>query len=1327
MHHKTANSREGFWRSRLMGNINKFMVRFLSPHTSEIIRTMAHGRLFASRTVRTEPRVNSAGRRALFWRILLPTLLLAVVTLPVHAGTLTPATGGGAIPSETVGGAFTALAGPVYEEAVAGEVGTGTIVLQLPAGFEWNTAASPTMLVEKLGNGGSNINQVASGTRIAATSVTAQQITFTITHRSTGNNNRNRITFENLAVRPLQTSPEASGDIVHAGTSVINSVATNVTSWGYLEQVPLQGNVALTANGQAISPVAAGVDEPVLFESTVFSCAVAPQWRDTWIIDGTSEQALFTDDACTRSPISRIESFATIGTYEVSFRSEYCTSFSAGTCAGWQLVGESSITIEVGNNVEPADAQLVLEYRMEARDWDGTADEIADTSGSAYHGVSENADSAVATPADPADPGTCRYGDLTGAGRVQGPVPAELNNEHEFSATLWLRMAAGTDASILAIGDLDGGSAERFELYQDSSGDLAARIRYDNGTQTLLTSAGSLVFDGAWHHVAVTRHFEPAAGNKTRVVERLYVDGAIVDPGASTEYPSGQWPASGLLRTATGNLHLAGFPSGARAGSLDLDELRLYTGGLTEAEVNAIKDIVNRCGYPAAFLVQVPATASVCAPAEVAISVLDGFGDLVPYYDGVAQLSTSSGRGLWSLVDANGSLSGTTTDDGADDYAFVVADGAAAVLGLSNQSADDLVISVIDSVAGISGSSAVLDFRENAFELVANDGLGNEVVAGRPHALQLRALRQDPSTGQCGLNTQYDGAIGLKLWLDRTAADPGGVAPEIGGVALPDAMPAGNNVTGNFSAGQADLTMAAADVGQYSIVALDDSSGLVEDETGTPRPVQGQSGLLTARPFGFAFSNIALGGVGNPGGATPAGSIFGPAGATFGLRLLAVGHQPSNDADDDGVPDAGVVLSVVGVTPAFAADGALSVGAFIPSEGVAGGLGGANVSFVGGDFINGEADLAELHYSEVGAVSLQAATTGYLGTSYNVSGRSGVIGRFTPAELAVTANTPFIENGCNATFSYLGQELDYLTAPEIVITPRNVQGATTQNYADFSGAGGANWWRITNDIVPNYVDMSADFPNATLEIDHSGASHAPGAHQPSGVDAEVTMVFAGPFSYAWKANTGTPPAPQQAPFDSELYVYFNVVDADGIGYDGGADIGCEDEGNNCYSLRLRFNDAETQRHGRLRLPNAHGSELLDLKVPLRTQYFASANEGFVDNINDDCTQNLRLTLTPATLSCAFEDGTTSGIGCGEAKAGRNWADPVIGGDFNLWLRAAGATGSAELGVDGSAANLPLWLRYDWDNNGDHDNWPSGITTFGIYSGNERQIDRRERW
>src|SRR5574341_720708 len=106
------------------------------------------------------------------------TFLLAVMcvlcsTLAL-AASVTTATGGGAIDNSTAGSTFTNLTGPVITESASSDIGNGTIILNIPSGFEFDTTANVTVLVTKLGGGPASkqINNAAGGASLTVTSIT---------------------------------------------------------------------------------------------------------------------------------------------------------------------------------------------------------------------------------------------------------------------------------------------------------------------------------------------------------------------------------------------------------------------------------------------------------------------------------------------------------------------------------------------------------------------------------------------------------------------------------------------------------------------------------------------------------------------------------------------------------------------------------------------------------------------------------------------------------------------------------------------------------------------------------------------------------------------------------------------------------------------------------------------------------------------------------------------------------------------------------------------------------------------------------------------------
>ena len=169
-----------------------------------------------------------------FWILFLVVLicLFGISSEVLATVTVTSATGGSAISADTTGGSHTSLTGPIISEGATADIGTGTIILNVPSGFVFDTGGtSPTVLVTRTagnGNDNRNINDLASGSTIAVT-ITTTTLTITIT-AATSNSVINSLTWQNVRVRPTAGTPLASGNITKSGTSSITGVTAGSTN-----------------------------------------------------------------------------------------------------------------------------------------------------------------------------------------------------------------------------------------------------------------------------------------------------------------------------------------------------------------------------------------------------------------------------------------------------------------------------------------------------------------------------------------------------------------------------------------------------------------------------------------------------------------------------------------------------------------------------------------------------------------------------------------------------------------------------------------------------------------------------------------------------------------------------------------------------------------------------------------------------------------------------------------------------------------------------------------------------------------------------------------
>jgi len=725
------------------------------------------------------------------------------------------------------------------------------------------------------------------------------------------------------------------------------------------------------------------------------------------------------------------------------------------------------------------------------------------------------------------------------------------------------------------------------------------------------------------------------------------------------------------------------------------------TGGSTNIhEIDGLKicaTYLNSMNPLQRFDIAVAATASTCTPTTVTLTAKDASNATLTGYTGSLSLTTSAGHGDWSLVTGGGVLNNGAADDGIASYQFVAADNGVVTLQLSNPHADDLTIGAVDASLPASVSTSIpVGFRDDVF-VITPDPIQ---VAGRDQAMTAALWRRDSVSGNCAIATGYAGGVGLKAWLSRDLLDPGGAAPTIGAVSLPNALPGADILNLTFAAGQASFNLASSDVGKYSLNLRDDSSGFAKDAAGNPRPIDGSSTPLTTRPFGLAVNGITGGSGANPGADTPAGAIFTRAGVDFQATVSGVRWQVGDDLNNDGIPDAGANLADNPVASSYAWPTTLSaVAPFQPATGVLGTL--ANGALTAAAFSGGRATPTTLQYSEVGSMTLQAQATGFLGTAgADIGGNGGVVGRFTPDHFTVAYNAPQFQAACLAGgFSYLGQAFDYVTAPVMTVQARNQGGGVTSNY---SGA----WWRLTETSVSG---KSYTAETGTLD---TGLLPATDPVVTAGVGGSGTLTFSSGGGLGFFRNA---PA---APFDAEISLAIDVIDSDGIAFAGNpARFGTPAAGNG-----IAFNGGKAMHWGRLELENTYGPELIGLTLPLVVKSFDGT--AFVPNGLDSCT-----TLAPAQLAMASPVGTVPAPGPLQVNPDNPntttaTLGPFAGGVSSLALSAPGDGGDGWVDLRANLAAMP-WLRFDWDGNGVHDNDPAARASFGIYKGRPRLIYQRE--
>lgn len=354
---------------------------------------------------------------------------------------------------------------------------------------------------------------------------------------------------------------------------------------------------------------------------------------------------------------------------------------------------------------------------------------------------------------------------------------------------------------------------------------------------------------------------------------------------------------------------------------------------------------------------------------------------------------------------------------------------------------------------------------------------------------------------------------------------------------------------------------------------------------------------------------------------------------------------------------------------------------------------------LGTSFASGALAADTATYNNVGSFALQLIDTSFSSvdavpgdTPPNCAGQyaCGVtvnVGRFVPDHFAVSSyNTPVFGSACGS-FTYIGQAFNYVTAPVITVTAQDFANNTTTLY-NTTGS----WFRITNASLTGKA-----YSAATGTMDVSGLP---------GTDPVIASSGLGVGTLTFGSGTGllfTRSTPAQ--FDADISLAINVIDADGVTYASNpARFSTATLGNG-----IAFNNGKPMRFGQLALGNALGSEVLDLPIPIYTQYWNGTS--FVTNTLDSCT-----TITASNIALSnYQGSITSGnlgishisisgafnAGIGTLKLTKPSPTPTTNGSVDLCV---------DLGGDATCVATPAGMSY----------------LQGVWSGTTYTLDPRAR-
>jgi len=309
-------------------------------------------------------------------------------------------------------------------------------------------------------------------------------------------------------------------------------------------------------------------------------------------------------------------------------------------------------------------------------------------------------------------------------------------------------------------------------------------------------------------------------------------------------------------------------------------------------------------------------------------------------------------------------------------------------------------------------------------------------------------------------------------------------------------------------------------------------------------------------------------------------------------------------------------------------------------------------------------------------------TNGQYGCKFGNLADSDYFGRFTPDHYALISSS--ILPACGV-FTYM----DQLLGISYVIEAQNSSGVTTQNYH-----ANSNFVKATDIEVTAEQDVDL---SSRISMLYNASNWQSGRYTITNGSALFSRLSNAVDGAYKNLDIGV----KVIDMDAIVLINPNMLSTDNTQASCGAA---------CLEVKLGTTDI---RYGRLNISSVHGSELVDLTMPLSIEYFNGSD--WIINTSDSCTSlttDSHLTFTAHIAP--------------EPSHGPNMLT-MSSGTSSLIFTAPGEANQGYIDVTGSLSSAPTftWLTYDWNGDGVYSDNPTARATFGIYKSNDKIIFRRE--
>ena len=235
-------------------------------------------------------------------------------------------------------------------------------------------------------------------------------------------------------------------------------------------------------------------------------------------------------------------------------------------------------------------AQLIAQYSMEESIWSNTVNDVIDETGNFTAQAVGGALTGNSIPALAGNPGTCRYGYFDGVDDyIEMPSSFE-NLQDSFTIAAWIKPENVNSGSRIFIDDENNQRGFGFSLGDPGNG----RLRFfSRGVSPVSVDTNTSIVAGDWSFVT-------AVHNSVTKTRQIYINGVaqIITGGSISNTYSGTWGVDSGPASIGGETSRSGETGSRFHFTGAIDEVHVFKGALTSAEINEVYAKTHPCAEP---------------------------------------------------------------------------------------------------------------------------------------------------------------------------------------------------------------------------------------------------------------------------------------------------------------------------------------------------------------------------------------------------------------------------------------------------------------------------------------------------------------------------------------------------------------------------------------------------------------------------------------------------------------------------------------------------------------------------------------------------------